>query len=64
LTWRGGEWHYLRLLAQSVGALRYKPGGVGSNHDGLMTYSLNVKAKSLITSALKTDYDFDSYVSV
>lgn len=64
MTWRGGEWHYLRLLAQSVGVWRYKPGGVGSNHDALMTYTLNVKAKSLITSALKPDCDFDSCVCV
>ena len=64
MTWRGEEWQYLLLLAQSVGALNYKPGGAGSIHYGIMTYTLSVKVKNLITSALKTDCDFQPYASV
>jgi hypothetical protein len=59
-----GGWQFLILLAQSVGALRYKPGGAGSNHDGVMTYIVSIKVESLITSALKTDCDFEPYTSV
>ena len=64
MTWRGAIWQYLRLLAHSVVALRYKPRGGTPNHDGIMTYTVRVKVKSLVTSALKTDCDYEPNVSV